>query len=227
MPKGRGKQTTAVAGVPPDSKGTNRRSIAVADISPAAWRSALSRAVSSRHWKKSPQTFSLVVTVSELETTHSHTAHQHRPAEITIYYRFHPLRTHSLPVVRLYELPDESCYVVRRTDGRPLAVPVWMTHPEAAHATIVSRTAHLPLRVLLELRRISVTSLSSSVHNVREEDHDAAAPTGQTTTTTFRRRSSRRSGPGTTSRECARAATPSAGAVDAGDGQENSRGGRP
>ena len=47
-----------------------------------------------------------------------------------------------------------------------------MTHPEAAHATIVSRTAHLPLRVLLELRRISVTSLSSSVHNVREEDHE-------------------------------------------------------
>src|ERR1700756_368385 len=138
-------------------------------------------------------------------TTHPHTAHQHRPAEITIYYRFHPLRTQSLPVVRLYELHDESYYVVRRADGRPLAVPVWMTHPEAAHATIVSRTAHLPLRVLLELRRISVTARSSSVHNVREEDHDAA-PTGQTPTPTFRRRrSSRRSGPGTTSLECARA----------------------
>jgi hypothetical protein len=104
------------------------------------------------------------------------------------------LRTHSLPVVRLYELHDESYYVVRRADGRPLAVPVWMTHPEAAHATVVSRTAHLPLRVLLELARISVTALSSSVHNVREEDHDAAAPTGQTPTTTFRRRGSRRSG---------------------------------
>ena len=43
-------------------------------------------------------------------------------------------------------------YVVRLADGRPLAVPVWMTHPEAAHATIVSRTARLPARVLLELR---------------------------------------------------------------------------
>ncbi len=159
-------------------------------------------------------------------TIHPHTAHQHRPAEVTIYYRFHPLCAHSLPVVRLYELHDESYYVVRRADGRPLAVPVWMTHPEAAHATIVFRTAHLPLRVLLELRRISVTALSSSVHNVREEDHDAAAPTGQTPTTTFRRRGSRRTGPGTTSLECARATTSGAEAVDAGTGQENPGGGR-
>lgn len=143
-----------------------------------------------------------------------------------IYYRFHPLRTQSLPVVRLYELHDESYYVVRRADGRPLALPAWMTHPEAAHATIVSRTAQLPLRVLLELRRVSVIGLSSSVHNVREEVHDAAAPTGQIPTPTFRRRSSRRSGPGTTPLECARATAPSAEAVVAGAGQENPRGGQ-
>ena len=77
-------------------------------------------------------------------------------------------------MVRLYELHDEAYYVVRRADGRPLAVPVWMTRPEAAHAKMVS-TARLPLRVLLELRRVSVTCLSSRVHNVPEEDHDAAA----------------------------------------------------
>ena len=40
----------------------------------------------------------------------------------------------SLPVIRLYELHDESCYVVRQNDGKPLAVPVWMTRPEAANA---------------------------------------------------------------------------------------------
>src|SRR5215831_7643192 len=67
MSTGRGKQTIVGAIEPPDSKGTNRTSIAVADISPAAWRSALSRAVSSRHWEKSPQRFSLVVTVSKPE----------------------------------------------------------------------------------------------------------------------------------------------------------------
>jgi hypothetical protein len=58
-------------------------------------------------------------------------------------------------VVRLYELHDEAYYVVRRADGRPLAVPVWMTRPEAAYARVVS-AARLPLRVLLELRRVSV-----------------------------------------------------------------------
>src|SRR6516225_7107286 len=192
MPTDRDKQTIVGAIEPPDSRGTNRTSIAVADISPAAWRSARSRAVSSRHWKKFPQTSSLVVTVSKPETTHLHTAHQHRPAEITIYYRFHPLRTHSLPVVRFYERHDESYCVVRRADGRPLAVPVWMTRPEAAHAKVISTGARVPLHVLLEPRRISVTGLSSPVHNVREEDHDGAAPPSQTPTTTVRRRSTRR-----------------------------------
>ena len=123
MPTGHGKQTTAAAGVPPDSKGTNRTSIAVAGISPAAWRSAPSTAASSRHWRKSPQMFSLAATVSRPGTTEPHTAHQQCPTEVTIYYRFHPRRTHSLPVVRLYELNGEAYYVVRRADGRPLAVP--------------------------------------------------------------------------------------------------------
>src|SRR5271166_5095015 len=159
----------------------------------------------------------------ECRTTLRHTAHQQRPAEVTIYYRFHPLRTHSLPVVRLYELHDEAYYVVRRADGRPLAVPVWMTRPEAAQAAIVS-TARLPLRVLLELRRVSVTCFSSLVHNGPEEDHDAAA-SNQTPTTTVRR-SSRRSRPRTTALERARAATPGTGAVDAGAGQDDAQGGQ-
>jgi hypothetical protein len=53
---------------------------------------------------------------------------------VTIYYHFHPLRTHSLPVVRMYDFHDEVYYVVRRADGRSLAVPAWMTRPEAAYA---------------------------------------------------------------------------------------------
>jgi hypothetical protein len=95
-----------------------------------------------------------------------------------------------LPVVRLYELHDEAYYVVRRADGRPLAVPVWMTRPEAAYAKAVS-TARLPVRVLLELRSVVVTCLSLSLHNVPEEDHDAADPSK--TPTADVRRSSRHS----------------------------------
>ncbi len=50
-------------------KGTNRTSIAVAGISPPAWRSAPSRVAFSRHWRKSPQTFSRAETVSRPEKT--------------------------------------------------------------------------------------------------------------------------------------------------------------
>ncbi len=66
--------------------------------------------------------------------------------------------------MRLYDFHDEVHYVVRRADGSPLAVPAWMTRPEAAHAKIVS-AARLPVSVLLELRRVSVTGFSSLMHN--------------------------------------------------------------
>ena len=75
-------------------------------------------------------------------------------------------------MVRLYDVHDEAYYVVRRADGTPLAVPVWMTRPEAAYANIVS-VARLPVRVLFELRRVTVTYLSVRAHNVHEENHDA------------------------------------------------------
>jgi len=158
-----------------------------------------------------------------IPTTERHTTHQQRPAEVTIYYPYHPLRGQSLPVARLYEFHDEVHYVVRQTDGSPLAVPGWMTDPEAAHVNVVSR-ARLPLGVLLELRRIAITRLSSNVHNVHEEDHDAAVPS-KVPTTTLRgaARRSRR----TISRGCARAVAPSTGSVATGSGEEDARGGRP
>ena len=85
-------------------------------------------------------------------------------------------------MVRSYDFHDEACYVVRRADGTPLAVPVWMTRPEAAYAKIVS-VARLPVRVLLELRRVTAICLSSGAHNVHEEDHDAAVPSKMPTGT--------------------------------------------
>lgn len=129
----------------------------------------------------------------------------------------------SLPVVRRYDLHDDAYYVVRRADSRPLAVPAWMTRPEAAYAEIIP-TAHLPIRVLLELRRVSVTCLSCVLHNPREEDLDAATPNETTRTTTLRRdtnASCRRTPTGS-----ARAAETSAGAVDAGLGQDDPPGAR-
>ena len=78
------------------------------------------------------------------------------------------MRRQSLPVVRLYEFHNEVHYVVRQTDGSPLAVPGWMTDHAAAYVNMVS-TARLPLCVLRELRRMAVTHRSASVHNVHEE----------------------------------------------------------
>jgi len=125
-------------------------------------------------------------------------------------------------VVRLYEFHDEVHYVVRQTDGSPLAVPGWMTDPEAAYVNVVS-TARLPLCVLRELRRMAVTHRSSSVHNVHEEDHDAAVPSKiPTTPVRGDARRSRR----TISPERARATAPGAGAVAASSGEEDARGGR-
>src|SRR5260370_28069777 len=97
-----------------------------------------------------------------------------------------------------------------------------MTHPEAAYAKCVS-AARLPVRVLLELRRVTVTCLSSRVHNVHEENHDAAAP--NKTPTTPLRRTARRSRRTTPTRR-ARAATPGARALDPGTLQDHPRGAR-
>src|SRR5512141_324968 len=129
---------------------------------------------------------------------------------------------YSLPVVRRYEVHDEGHYVVRQTDGSPLAVPGWMTDPEAAYVSTVS-IARLPLCVLLELRRTAVTCLPSSAHNVHEEDRDASVPS-KIPATTFRgaARRSRR----TISTERAGAVAPSVNPVAAGSGEEDARGGR-
>jgi hypothetical protein len=85
-------------------------------------------------------------------TIERHTAHKRAVTQATIYYHFHPLRTQCFPVIRAYTSQEEAQYVVRLPDGKPLAVPVWMTCPDAAHAVIVS-VAHLPAGVLFELRR--------------------------------------------------------------------------
>ena len=60
-------------------------------------------------------------------------------------------------MIRLYERVGEAFYVVRRADSRPLAIPEWMTRPDAANVRLVSM-ACLPVKVLLGLRNAAVTS---------------------------------------------------------------------
>jgi len=125
-------------------------------------------------------------------------------------------------VVRVYDFNNESCYVVRRGDGTPLTVPAWMTHPEAAYSKIVP-AARLPVRVLLELHRVTVTCFSANVHNVHEEQRDAKAPS-KTPARTLRR-NARPSG-STIPAGITGATPPEPGAMDAGVGQEDPEGGQ-
>ena len=142
---------------------------------------------------------------------------------MTIYYAFHPLLGHSFPVVRVYNCHDEVHYVVRRTDGRPLAVPAWMTRPEAANASVVP-AARLPVSALLELRRAVVACLPSDMHNVHHEDHIRAPPNRILTTTAVRgtAQSPRRASP----RGGTKGPTPSPCTVDASSDQYNPQGGQ-
>jgi hypothetical protein len=128
---------------------------------------------------------------------------------------------HTLPVIRRYERYSETFYVLRRTDGRPLAVPEWMTHPESANVKLVS-TVRLPGKVLLELCNAAVTISSSAVQNKREEDQDA---NDQATTTTPTLRGA---SPGTRRTTSAGGDIPASADIDANDagtGQKNEQGG--
>ena len=140
---------------------------------------------------------------------------------MTIHYGFHPLCGQSLPVVRRYDFLDEVHYVVRRTDGRPLAVAAWMTRPESANTMIVS-AGRLPVQTMLEMLRMVEATLSSCVHNVHEEDRDATQ-SGKPATPALRGGAAGRSRR-SSSAGCAATATPSFGALPPGPGEEAPRG---
>jgi hypothetical protein len=45
----------------------------------------------------------------------------------------HPFCGERFPVIRLFYVHDEPCYIVRRANGMPVSFPVWMTQPEQGH----------------------------------------------------------------------------------------------
>jgi len=123
-------------------------------------------------------------------------------------------------VIRAYTSQDEAHFVIRLPDGKPLAVPVWMTRPEAEDAAIVSM-AHLPAVVLFELRRAGLALQPSLVHNVRKENHNATVPnTPPTRSLRGTSGGSRRA----TAAGVAGATTTGSGAMDKEFGQHDPRG---
>ena len=126
----------------------------------------------------------------------------------------------SLPVIRLHYVHQEACYVVRRVNGMPLSVPVWMTNSDAARIEII-REPRLPLTALIELRRLTTTCLSLIASSVPEGGSDVAA---NEATKRIVRGQEVISGTATSTDSAAGSQTV-AGALDGGIGQVNSCGG--
>ena len=149
-----------------------------------------------------------------------HTAHQRYPSEVVIRYTFHPLCGVCCPVIRLHFVHEEACYVVRRANGMPLSVPVWMTQPEAAQIKIVCEP-RLPVSALLDLRRLTTTCLSSFASSESKGGHDEAA--SDTATATVRRQQTISST--ATTAGSAAASWPTSDAVDGSSSSVDQRGG--
>ena len=127
-------------------------------------------------------------------------------------------------MIRFYERYGVASYVVRLADRRPLAVPEWMTRPEAAEAKIVT-TPRLPVAVLKALRSEAMTALSSCEQLVLEENPDV--PAKDETPAATLRRSSPHTHPRRRSPASGAGATPpGADAVDARPGSNDAQGGR-
>jgi len=135
-------------------------------------------------------------------------------------YRFHALRGGSFPVIRLHYVHEEACYIIRRPDGRPLSLPVWMTQPQAATAEIVTR-ARLSRAALLEIRRLTTAYLSSLASQDSEGGQDGT--TMGNAGTPIRRQQTK---PGTTiKRGGAEGSRSGACELDANVGESNRDGG--
>src|SRR5712692_3102190 len=102
----------------------------------------------------------------------------------------------------------------------PLSVSVWMTQPESARIKIVPESRP-PLGVLLELRRLTTTCLSSLFSNVSDGGCDAAKSDKGTTTV----RGAKRNSVTTTTGPSTRTSDTTVGSVDRSTGEFNPRGG--
>ena len=83
------------------------------------------------------------------EGTHAHSTLSVETAHVQVFYRFHPLCSSTLQIVRRPKRGDGAVCVIDQS-GRRLKIPVWMVSPEAA-GTVISQQAHLSKESLLSL----------------------------------------------------------------------------
>jgi hypothetical protein len=97
------------------------------------------------------------------EDTHAHNTLSAETTHVHVFYRFHPLYSSTLQIVRRPKRGDGAVSVIDQS-GRRLKIPVWMLSPQAAGAVIseqihLSKEALLSLAALLSLRAGEDSSL--------------------------------------------------------------------
>ena len=105
----------------------------------------------------------------EDDDTHAHSTLSAETTHAHVFYRFHPLYSSTLQIVRRPKRGDGAISVLDQT-GRRLKIPVWMLSPESAGITI-SKQVHLSKQALLSLSTLLFR------HTGEERGHDNLLPT--------------------------------------------------
>jgi len=120
------------------------------------------------------------------EGTHAHNTLSAETTHVQVFYRFHPLHSSTLQIVRRPKRGDGAVSVIDPT-GRRLKIPMWMLLPDSAEIKITEQ-AHLGKEALLSL--VSLVSTSGEIEDrVRANLLQAVVDTckgGQRATTTTR-----------------------------------------
>jgi len=103
------------------------------------------------------------------EDTHAHSTLSAETTHVHVFYRFHPLCSTTLQIVRRPKRGDGAVSVIDQT-GRRLKIPAWMLSPEAA-GTVISEQIHLSKEALLSL--VSLLSVRAG----EDHGHDNLLPT--------------------------------------------------
>ena len=118
------------------------------------------------------------------ECTHAHSTLSAETTHVQVFYRFHPLYSSTLQILRRPKREDGAVSVIDST-GRRLKIPVWMLLPDSAEIKITEQP-HLSKDALL-----SLASLVSTPRKIEDRVHANLLPAvvdtckgGQRATTT-------------------------------------------
>jgi hypothetical protein len=119
------------------------------------------------------------------EGTHAHSTLSAETTHVQVFYRFHPLYSSTLQIVRRPKRGDGAVSVIDPT-GRRLKIPMWMLLPDSAEIKIAEQ-AYLSKEALLSLASLVFTprEIEDRVHaNLLQAVVDTCKGGQRATTTT-------------------------------------------